>query len=68
MSFYFVIKMLIRKGHLDDLMEIQQLFVDTIENICKTDHNSEQIKAGNSAAENNKRWIEILTKQFLIVA
>ncbi len=60
--------MLIRKGHLDDLMEIQQLFVDTIENICKTDHNSEQIKAGNSAAENNKRWIEILTKQFLIVA
>lgn len=60
--------MIIRRGNLDDLIEIQQLFVDTIVNICKKDYNSKQIKAWCSSAENNQRWIEILTNQFLIVA
>lgn len=59
---------MIRKGQIEDLTELQQLFVDTIKNICKTDYNSEQINVWASSVENSQRWQDIVTKQFLIVA
>ncbi len=59
---------MIRKGQIEDLTELQQLFVDTIKNICKTDYNSEQINVWASSIENSQRWQDIVTKQFLIVA
>jgi putative acetyltransferase len=67
-ALFTLLIMIIRKGNLSDLVEIQELFVDTIKDICKQDYNSQQIKAWCSAAENNQRWIEILTIQFFIVA
>lgn len=58
----------IRKGHLDDLLELQQLFVDTISNVCQADYDSKQINAWTSTVENKKRWQNILTNQFALVA
>jgi putative acetyltransferase len=56
-----------RKGQLDDLTEMQKLFVDTITTICKTDYDSDQIKAWTSGIDNKQRWDDILTKQFVLV-
>lgn len=59
-----------RKGLLDDLPEMQKLFVDTITIICKTDYDFNQIEAWTSDTKNNlnkKRWQDIMTKQFVLV-
>lgn len=58
----------IRQGQSIDLSELQQLFVDTIETVCKADYNDQQIKVWTSSIENKKRWLEIIEKQFLLVA
>ena len=60
--------MTIRKGNIDDLAELQQLFVDTVSNVCKVDYNSDQISVWTSSIENEKRWRDILTNQFVLVA
>ena len=60
--------MTIRKGHIDDLAELQQLLVDTVFNVCKVDYNSDQISVWTSSIENEKRWRDILTNQFVLVA
>lgn len=56
-----------RKGQLDDLKDMQKLFVDTITAICKTDYDSDQISAWTSGVNNKQRWDDILTKQFVLV-
>ena len=64
-------KYVIRKGQLGDLAELQKLFLDTITEICKVDYNEDQIDAWIADTKNNKnrqRWIDILTKQFVLVA
>ena len=61
----------IRKGQLGDLAELQKLFLDTITEVCKADYNEDQIDAWISETKNNEnrqRWIDILTKQFVLVA
>ena len=58
----------IRQGQSIDLSELQQLFVDTIETVCKADYNDQQIKVWTSSIENKKRWLEIIEKQLLLVA
>ncbi|UXP31740.1 GNAT family N-acetyltransferase [Reichenbachiella agarivorans] len=61
----------IRKGQLDDLVELQKLFLETITEICKADYNEDQIDAWISDTKNNEdrqRWINILVKQFVLVA
>lgn len=58
----------IRQGKSTDLAELQQLFVDTVTTVCKTDYNDQQIKVWTSSIENKERWLDILTKQFLLVA
>lgn len=62
---------IIRHGHLGDLAELQTLFLDTIIEICKADYNENQIKAWISDTkrnENRERWLDTLTKQFVLVA
>ncbi len=62
---------IIRKGELRDLAELQKLFLETITEICKADYNEDQIDAWISDTKNNEnkqRWINILTKQFVLVA
>jgi putative acetyltransferase len=58
----------IRKGRLDDLPELQNLFVNTISNVCQTDYDSKQINAWTSSIENKRRWQDILTNQFVLVS
>lgn len=62
---------IIRKGQLDDLTELQKLFLDTITDICKSDYNEEQIEAWTAETRSNtnrQRWIDTLTKQYALVA
>lgn len=61
-------KLTIRQGHLNDLTDLQNLFVETISTICKTDYNEEQIKVWTSSVEKKDRWLDILTNQYLLVA
>ena len=61
----------IRKGLLSDLPELQQLFLNTITEICKADYSEKQIEAwiyDTKKNRNNQRWINILEKQFVLVA
>lgn len=61
----------IRKGQLVDLAELQKLFLETIIEICKADYNDKQINAwtfDTKSNRNKQRWINILTKQFVLVA
>lgn len=58
----------IRMARLQDLIKLQNLFVDTVKSICKKDYNSEQINAWISGVENSERWSNILQKQYTIVA
>lgn len=60
--------MTIRTGGLDDLAELQQLFVETVTEVCKNDYTSEQIRVWTSGIENKQRWDRILTHQFVVVA
>jgi len=58
----------IRHGRLEDLEELQKLFVGTISTICSKDYDSEQICVWTSSIENKDRWLDILTNQYLLVA
>ncbi len=61
----------IRQGQLNDLTELQKLFIDTITEVCKADYDNEQIEAWISDTKyntNGQRWQDILTKQFVLVA
>lgn len=58
----------IRKGSLNDLAELQRLFVETITTVCTANYDEQQIKVWASSVDNKKRWHEVMTKQFVIVA
>jgi putative acetyltransferase len=64
----FLLKMKIREGNIQDLQELQKLFVDTVKEICKADYNTEQISVWISSIENKERWQEKLKTQFVLVA
>jgi putative acetyltransferase len=58
----------VRLATLIDYKELQQLFVDTISTVCSKDYNPQQIKVWTESVENEQRWLNILTRQFVIVA
>lgn len=58
----------IRKGKLNDLTELQRLFVETVSTICSADYDSRQIEVWTSGVENQTRWNDMLTHQFVLVA
>lgn len=60
--------MTFRRAFLSDLEEMQKLFVKTIQSVCKNDYNSEQIEAWISGVKNKERWIEVIEKQFVLLA
>lgn len=59
---------LIRKTNLNDLTEMQKMFVDTISDICKQDYSPEQINVWTSSVENIARWVDKLNTQYFLVA
>ena len=60
--------MKIRIGNSNDFEELQQLFVGTVNTICKNDYNNKQIATWVSSVENKEKWQEILVKQYVLVA
>lgn len=60
--------MIFRKAKKSDLPEMQELFIQTIQSICKNDYNPEQINAWVSGAKNTQRWIDVIEKQFVLLA
>lgn len=47
---------------------MQQLYIETIQIVCKNDYDSAQIKAWISGVKNTERWIEVIEKQFVLLA
>lgn len=60
--------MVIRHAKQGDLPAMQELFVATIETICRYDYSPEQIVAWTSSIENTKRWTDKLMKQYFLIA
>lgn len=60
--------MIFRKAKKSDLPEMQELFIQTIQSICKNDYNPEQINVWVSGAKNTQRWIDVIEKQFVLLA
>jgi putative acetyltransferase len=60
--------MIFRKATLNDLIEMQQLFIDTILTICKYDYSSEELEVWASSVEKTERWHDVINNQFVILA
>lgn len=57
-----------RQANIDDLENIQELFVETIKNTCRNDYNKQQINAWVTSVENRERWKSILANQYFLIA
>ena len=57
-----------RKATISDLAEMQQLYIETIQSVCKKDYNEAQREAWISGVKNKERWIEVIEKQFVLLA
>lgn len=57
-----------RKATLGDLKEMQELFVATIKSVCQKEYNEQQIEVWTSGVNNTERWIEVIEKQFVLLA
>ncbi|MBS7252743.1 GNAT family N-acetyltransferase [Flavobacterium branchiicola] len=60
--------MIFKKATISDLEEMQQLFVETIQSVCKNDYNPKQIEAWIYGVHNTERWIEVIETQFVLLA
>ncbi|MDG4653508.1 GNAT family N-acetyltransferase [Chryseobacterium arthrosphaerae] len=58
----------IRKGSLNDLPAMQQLFADTIQVICKNDYNDLQRNAWSAGTDNEERWMNVIKGQYVLIA
>lgn len=58
----------IRNAALSDLLEMQKMYIETIQSVCKNDYTPEQIQAWISGVKNTERWIEVIEKQFVLLA
>lgn len=58
----------IRRGNIDDMAVMQELFVNTIRESCNYDYSEDQINAWISSVENEDRWVEKINNQYLLVA
>ena len=58
----------IRPASLTDLAEIQELFRETINQVCKRDYSPEQIEVWISAAVDSRKWEQKISDQYFIVA
>lgn len=62
------LRILIDDATLNELEEIQKLFVTTVTDICKKDYTEEQIKAWSSAVDDKEEWAEKITNQYFLSA
>ncbi|KAF2512556.1 GNAT family N-acetyltransferase [Flavobacterium foetidum] len=57
-----------RKATISDLSEMQELYIATIQSVCKNDYNTEQIEAWIYGVNNKERWIDVIETQFVLLA
>ena len=57
-----------RNATISDLKEMQQLYIETIQSVCKNDYNSTQIEAWISGVKNMEGWTEVIKTQFVLLA
>ena len=60
--------MIFRNATISDLNEMQELYIETIQLVCKNDYNPDQINAWISGVKNTNRWIEVIETQFVLLA
>ncbi|HRN93417.1 MAG: GNAT family N-acetyltransferase [Chitinophagales bacterium] len=58
----------LRKGKIEDAVELQKLFIETISTVCAADYNSLQIEAWIANRKDKKLWQETLQNEFVLVA
>lgn len=51
-----------------EIFFVKPLFVGTVTTICNADYDKQQIDVWTSGIENKRRWDDIMTKQFVLVA
>lgn len=47
---------------------MKQLFVDTIHSVCKDQYNESQLSAWSSSSQNDQRWQELISTQYVLIA
>jgi putative acetyltransferase len=52
----------------EDLKQLQSLFVETINEVCRNDYTDEQRSVWTSAAKNEARWLEKIKQQYFLIA
>ena len=57
----------LRRAKLEDVPEMQQLFVETIRVVCRCDYTTEQIRAWLSGAQNEERWNQLINQQYCLL-
>jgi putative acetyltransferase len=62
------LNIIIEDANQDDIAEIQQLFFETINMICKKDYTKEQIEAWSSAKDDDEKWLNKILNQYFLVA
>ena len=60
--------MFFKKAKISDLKEMQQLYIETIQSVCKDDYNVAQREAWSSGVNNTERWTEVIETQFVLLA
>jgi putative acetyltransferase len=67
MKFTTNMSMIFRAATNSDLPEMQKLYIETIQEVCKNDYNNEQLKVWSSGVENTERWLEVIKTQFVLL-
>jgi putative acetyltransferase len=57
-----------RKATISDLQEMQEMYIETIKWICKSDYNPLQINAWISGLDDTERWLKVIYSQFVLLA
>ena len=60
--------MYLRLATLDDIPNMQNLFVDTIRSVSTKDYNADQIDIWTASVFNAVRWLKLITDQYCMLA
>ena len=59
--------MTFRNAVISDLEEMQKLYIETIQSVCKNDYNAAQREAWISGVKNTERWITVIETQYVLL-
>ncbi|MDA6071219.1 GNAT family N-acetyltransferase [Flavobacterium sp. AC] len=57
-----------KKATISDLKEMQEMYIETIQWICKNDYNPLQINAWVSGLNDTERWLKVIHSQYVLLA